>query len=180
MLEPMTFAALRLAYLFAPAFVANAMPIIAARIPWLDRWNSPIDERHFGAHKTWRGLATGMAAAVIVALLQYALGSTPPFAALTLFRESVAQSVLIGVLLGAGALGGDLAKSFAKRALKRPPGSPWIPWDAVDYMIGALLFLWPVYFPHPLGAVFLLILGPALSRIANLGSYMIGWKKVWY
>lgn len=180
MLPPMTFLALRLAYLFLPAFVANATPIVVARLPWLNTWTAPIDERHFGSHKTWRGLLLGILAAVTTAVVQHALGSTAPFASLTMLHDSWSQSALIGFLLGAGALLGDLAKSFAKRALGRPPGSPWIPWDAVDYMLGALLFLWPVYFPHPLGAIFLLILGPALSRIANGISYIIGLKNVWY
>ncbi len=171
---------LRLAYLFTPAFVANAMPIIAAKLPGLRRWSAPIDERHFGTHKTWRGLVTGIVAAVVVSMAQHALRATEPFSTVTLLHDTFTQSVLIGFLLGTGALLGDLAKSFVKRALGRPPGTPWIPWDAVDYMIGALLCLWPLYFPHPLGAVFLLILGPVLSRIANGLSYMIGWKKVWY
>lgn len=180
MLFAMTFLALRLAYLFAPAFVANATPIIVAKIPFLSDWSAPIDERHFGSHKTWRGLVLGVLAAILTAAVQHALRSTEPFMVLTMLHETWGRSLLIGFLLGAGALVGDLAKSFAKRALHRPPGSPWIPWDALDYMIGALLCLWPVYFPHPLGALFLLVLGPALSRIANALSYMIGIKKVWY
>lgn len=47
----------------------------------------------------------------------------------------------LGLRLGAGAMGGDLAKSFVKRGLGIPPGSPWIPFDQIDFALGALVLV---------------------------------------
>jgi CDP-2,3-bis-(O-geranylgeranyl)-sn-glycerol synthase len=45
----------------------------------------------------------------------------------------------LGFLLGLGAMAGDAAKSFFKRRLGIAPGHPWIPFDQIDFQIGALL-----------------------------------------
>jgi CDP-2,3-bis-(O-geranylgeranyl)-sn-glycerol synthase len=44
----------------------------------------------------------------------------------------------LGLRFGVGAMAGDSAKSFAKRRLGIAPGDPWIPWDQVDFALGAL------------------------------------------
>lgn len=169
-----------LLYLFIPAFIANGAPIVAAQIPLLSRWTMPVFEPVFGKNKTWRGLLIGVGAAVGSGMLQYLLRDIRPFAVLTTYQSAVHSALVVSVLLGSGALAGDLVKSAAKRIVGKPPGSSWIPWDAVDYMIGAMVFLWPVMLPHPAGILLLLVIGPLLSRIANGISYLIGWKKVWY
>jgi CDP-2,3-bis-(O-geranylgeranyl)-sn-glycerol synthase len=33
------------------------------------------------------------------------------------------------------------AKSFVKRRLRIPPGTRWIPWDQVDFVLGALILV---------------------------------------
>ncbi len=38
-------------------------------------------------------------------------------------------------------MGGDAAKSFVKRRLGIAPGKPWIPWDQVDFVLGALILV---------------------------------------
>ena len=43
-----------------------------------------------------------------------------------------------GAWLGLCALLGDLLKSFFKRRLTIAPGRPWIPFDEIDWVAGAL------------------------------------------
>src|SRR4051812_27852644 len=53
-------------------------------------------------------------------------------------------SPLLGAWIGLGALSGDLVKSFAKRRRGILPGQAWIPFDQIDWLLGALAFAAPV------------------------------------
>ncbi len=55
------------------------------------------------------------------------------------------QAMLVGGTIAAGALVGDMGKSFVKRRLGKKPGSMFQPWDGIDYMIGAIIFMLPWY-----------------------------------
>ena len=48
--------------------------------------------------------------------------------------------LLLGLLMGSGALIGDAVKSFFKRRLGIAPGAKFIPFDQTDFAIGALAF----------------------------------------
>jgi len=43
---------------------------------------------------------------------------------------------------GVGAMTGDSAKSFVKRRAGIAPSKPWIPWDQLDFVLGALILTW--------------------------------------
>jgi len=123
-----------LLYLMAPAYLANMTPPFTRFWPG---WNRPISERWLGSHKTVVGAVAGMAVAVVVALIQSRMS----------WRGSVVDYrkwPLIGLLLGAGAMGGDVAKSFLKRRLGIAPGARWIPADQLDFVIGALILIAPL------------------------------------
>ncbi len=160
---------LQLAYLLAPAYFANMAPPLMRYWPG---WNRPICERWFGAHKTVVGFAFGVGAALAVTFLQSRLR----WAGIELADSR--RWVSLGLLLGGGALGGDALKSFCKRRLGRPPGSRWLPFDQLDFVLGALIAVW-----HrcPLGFVDLAVVLAAsfaghlaVSRLA----YWLGVKDV--
>jgi len=50
----------------------------------------------------------------------------------------------LGVRFGIGAMAGDAVKSFFKRRVGIRPGQPWIPFDQLDFIVGALALVWPV------------------------------------
>jgi len=92
-------------------------------------------------------------AGVITAGIQAALFfNTDFFKNNTLVDYGQVNFVLLGALMGGGALTGDLVKSFIKRRLDIPPGRPWFPWDQLDWIMGAMLLSSFVYSP-PVGAV---------------------------
>ena len=90
------------------------------------------------------GIAAGILAAGIQALLFF---KTDFFRANTLVDYGEVDFILLGALMGGGALMGDLVKSFIKRRLNVPPGKPWFPWDQLDWIAGAMLLSSIVYVP---------------------------------
>lgn len=158
-------------WIYLPAFAANAAPLLVARLPFVARIRRPIWEKGLGANKTWPGFAGGILAGVIVAALQIALTPWPNPPLLWLSW---------GTLIAFGALLGDATKSYFKRRIGIPPGGAWPVVDGIDYVVGALVVGLPLFVPAWPVAVALLVAGPVLSLMANVFSYAVGWKKVWY
>ncbi len=111
--------------------VANGAPILATRLLG-SRWDRPVDgglalrdgQPLFGRSKTWRGLVSAMVA-------------TPVAAAIA------GESWVVGVVIGAGAMVGDLISSFTKRRLKMPPSSMAPGLDHIpESLVPALLACW--------------------------------------
>ena len=118
-----------LMYFMAPAYVANMTPPL---VRYWRGWNRPISERWLGSHKTVVGFGAGVLAAVVVTLVQSRIAWP---------GGPVADDhwIALGLRFGAGAMGGDAAKSFVKRRLGIAPGKSWIPWDQLDFVLGALI-----------------------------------------
>ncbi len=141
---------------FLPAGLANAAPVFAAKLPLLKHWNTPLDfgtsfrgQRIFGDHKTWRGLLFGILVAVTTAWIQHAVWNRYYLDAEWLYSAGQTLDywthgyLIIGALMGAGALLGDAIKSFFKRRANVTPGKSWFPFDQIDYIIGGLLLSAP-------------------------------------
>ena len=134
-------------WFFLPAGIANVTPIFAAHTPVINNWNYPIDGfkklhniRIFGDHKTVRGFVTGIILGTLSSTLLFVLATkTSIFANFFPSWYFSTNPIILGVLLSFGALAGDAVKSFSKRRMNIPPGKTWIPFDQIDYIIGALL-----------------------------------------
>ena len=83
------------------------------------------------------GIIVGILTAGVQAFLFF---NTDFFRVNTLVDYGRVNFILLGALMGGGALVGDLVKSFIKRRLNVPPGKPWFPWDQLDWIAGAILF----------------------------------------
>jgi len=165
---------LQLLWFFLPAYIANSVPPLLAKCPLLGRWKTPVDcgkewnkRRLLGDNKTWRGLIGGVILAGIVFLIQAKYSSVAPqipYASLPLW---------FGLLLGFGALLGDLVKSFFKRRFTIRPGGSWVPFDQIDYVLGAFALTFWLYWPGWLAFAFLLVVGGMISAAAHyLGSVL--------
>mgnify|MGYP001616112541 FL=1 len=169
---------LKIIYLLLPGYFANMSTAYSSRINFL---NYPLDfkkkffgERVFGNNKTFRGIFFGILTAIVMAFIQYLLN----ISSLNILDYN--NFLIIGLLLGAGALIGDLAKSFFKRRLKIKPGKPFIPFDQIDHVIGSLLLLSIIY-PISLNLYFIasLITFP-LHIIINYLAYKLKLKDTYW
>ncbi|MDZ7785911.1 MAG: CDP-archaeol synthase [Candidatus Saccharibacteria bacterium] len=127
-------------WFFLPAGVANAAPVLINKIPFVTRWNTPLDFgksfrgiRILGNNKTIRGVVCG-------ALIAGGVGHGQQLLAPADFPE---MSFIIGVALGAGALLGDALESFFKRQKGVASGEKWFPFDQIDYILGGIVFALP-------------------------------------
>jgi CDP-2,3-bis-(O-geranylgeranyl)-sn-glycerol synthase len=121
----------QLLYLMAPAYLANMAPPF---VRYWKGWNRPIHEPTLGSHKTVVGFLAGVATGIAAAGMQAWIG----WGGALLDHD---RWLLLGFLLGFGALAGDALKSFVKRRRRLPPGTRWVPWDQLDFVLGALLFV---------------------------------------
>ena len=119
---------LQLAYFMLPAYCANMAPPFTQ---YWRGWNRPIHERLLGSHKTVLGVLAGVATGVLVAGMQSRIHA--PWS-LVDYRHWL----LLGLGLGGGAMLGDALKSLIKRMLHIRPGARWIPFDQLDFVVGAL------------------------------------------
>jgi len=157
---------------YAPAYLANMAPPVAGALCLPG--GSPISATRIGTGKTHRGLLSGIAAGLLggFTLQSIDLGWYGDQTALT--------AILTGGLMGLGAMFGDITESAIKRRMKLPPGHPWVPWDQIDFILGAtvpaLLFMpmrWEVFLTA-------LMITPPLHLLVNVASYLLGIKKVWW
>ncbi|MEK6900564.1 MAG: CDP-archaeol synthase [Nanoarchaeota archaeon] len=162
-------------YFFLPAYFANMAPVL---LRWIPFGGKPITEKLFGSHKTWRGLVVAVLAGGLVFWLQK-IAYDAGFTSLALI-DYADFSVLLGFLLGAGAIIGDLVKSYFKRKQGIKPGNPWLFWDQIDFVIGGLLFSFFVYVPDVLVVLVLVTLSPVLHAAVNYIGYLLKINKKKY
>jgi CDP-2,3-bis-(O-geranylgeranyl)-sn-glycerol synthase len=98
-------------------------------------WNRPISRRWLGEHKTVIGFGMGVLAAIMVTFIQSRVAWPGALVAYD-------HWAVLGLRFGVGAKAGDSVKSLVKRRLAIAPGEPWIPWDQLDFVLGALAVVW--------------------------------------
>lgn len=109
-------------YIYLPAYLANAAPVILGGGGPLDRGRTWIDgEPLFGDHKTVRGTISGLVVGIIAGF--------------------ILRMPLRGVLLSVGAIGGDIIVSFIKRRLKLQPGAMFPVADQMGFIVFAVLLV---------------------------------------
>ncbi len=125
--------------LYLPAMVANMAPVFASKYDVLLWLNKPIDfgislrgKRILGNNKTIRGFVIGCLTAAIVGVFLSLVLDVKPY-------DSFVGAIVYGAATGLGALVGDSVKSFFKRRLLIKPGASWIPFDQIDFVVGATL-----------------------------------------
>lgn len=169
-----------------PAAVANAVPILSARIPLIAKLDAPIDggkklqgHRILGSHKTWRGIITGIIASTLVLWLEQMMAAH--FGWTSLFTGGVDYAALPILLLGPvfaiGALGGDAIESFFKRLRRIKSGKAWIPFDQLDYIIGSVLVSLFFVVLAPLQYVLIFIIWFIMHLLVSYIGFKLGLKK---
>jgi CDP-2,3-bis-(O-geranylgeranyl)-sn-glycerol synthase len=163
-------------WVMIPAYVPNPVAAVVGGGTPIDLGRTLADgKRMFGDGKTYRGLFGGIAAGICTGFF-------------LLYIEMVlgvsVHTPLSVVLLAAGALLGDLVKSFVKRRLGKDRGEKWLLADQYDLVAGALLLTaacdpgWIAAHITPLVLGCILVITPVLHRGANIIGYLTGVKDV--
>src|SRR3989344_2197890 len=125
-----------------------------------------INKRLFGENKTWLGYSCGVIAGVIGALIQgFLYLNFEFFRNIAIIDYSSINLIYFGYYLGFAAMFGDLLKSFIKRRVKIKPGDRFIPFDQIDFVVSAFVFIslidfpgWPIVITGVLATFFLHII----------------------
>jgi CDP-2,3-bis-(O-geranylgeranyl)-sn-glycerol synthase len=151
--------------LILPAYIANSVPVLARGKHPVDFGASmPDGRRVLGDGKTFEGILFGLIFGTLAGIVGgILLGELYYFA-------------FLSCVLAFGALVGDMIGAFVKRRLNIPRGAPAPVLDQLDFVVGALLFVWPFY---PLvweQALFVLIVTPPIHLFTNFMAYKLGLK----
>ena len=167
-------------YFMLPAYFANMAPVLAKNM--FRKLTLPIDfnirigkNAVLGKNKTYRGLVAGILVAIIITYIQFFLNENNILADLALVDYS--NWLLIGFLLGFGAMFGDMVKSFVKRRLGLKPGMPFVPFDQLDFVFGALIFIYPIARLSLEKMAIILFISFILHMIINHIAFYTGIRK---
>ncbi len=172
-------------WFFLPAGAANVMPIFVAKMPFLAKYEAPIDfgktyhdKRIFGSHKTWRGLVSGIIAGTLTLWLQQYLFAESSW--VRSFASDVDYATLptliMGPMFAIGALGGDAIESFFKRQRGVAPGKGWFPFDQTDFIIGGAIATMPFVSLTIWQYAWLLILWLGVHVLSTIVGYFLKLK----
>ena len=175
-------------FLLLPAYLANIAAAVVGRLAWFKFLGRPIDFNQrlwgqplFGQNKTWRGLIVGVIVGALVAAGQkLAIDWWPAIKQISLVDFTQTNFLLFGALAGAGALIGDLIKSFFKRRLAIAPGQPWPIFDQLDLVFGFFILTAPLLHCEIKIIIAACLLTMILHPLANLIGYCLKIKKVWW
>ncbi|MBI2107611.1 CDP-archaeol synthase [Candidatus Woesearchaeota archaeon] len=146
--ESFAFFVLKCFYFMLPAYLSNMAPVFVKKI--FNFMAVPLDFNKtmngkpiLGENKTFRGVFFGTLFGILIAFLQYYLYQYGFYRNLSFFDYS--NWLLFGFLMGFGAIISDSIKSFFKRRAGVKPGDKFMPFDQVDFVIGGLVFIMPVF-----------------------------------
>ena len=132
-------------WLVLPAYIANASALLVGGGTPIDFGKSWKDgKRILGDGKTWRGLVTGAFVGMtcgfgLSVVAKYAAASDFAFLVINDFTGFPFMIPIIAAICF-GALIGDIVESFFKRRIGKSRGEDWIPFDQIDFILGALFF----------------------------------------
>ncbi len=172
-------------YFILPAYFSNGGGLVfGGGLPVDFGKSDSKGNRWIGDGVTWRGLIGGTIIGIITGAVQGYFG--PQIIAefgdyiITPIITSIPEGILIGFLLGFGALLGDAIGSFLKRRLGIGRGKPAPILDQLDFLIVALILVSFVVKLNWLFIVIAIVMTLVIHLIANTGAYLLGMKDVWY
>lgn len=172
-------------WLMLPAYVPNSAAVLTGGGTPIDFGHKAWDgKRILGDGKTFRGLAGGATAGILVGIIQYFV---EPFLGIGVhYHIAPIQLAVVLFSMSFGALLGDIVKSFFKRRIGVERGGPLPIADQLDFVAGAwaLTYLFAQdWFTQNFTfwiIVAVLILTPGIHLLVNIIGYKLGKKDVWW
>lgn len=148
-----------------PTYVANASPVLTGGGAPLDFGRRFLDGRPIlGPHKTFRGFIGGLAAGWAASTMISALFGW--------------RWLTLGFLASGGSLIGDLIGAFIKRRMGLKAGASAPLLDQLDFVVGALLLVYPIYELTTATVLLSLILTPPIHLTTNWIAFKLNLKEV--
>jgi CDP-2,3-bis-(O-geranylgeranyl)-sn-glycerol synthase len=167
-------------WLIWPAYGANGLCMLARGKRAVDGGRTWRGKQIFGPGKTWEGLILGTIVGTLVATLQMFAYPYLPWSLSPVALDIVPMTPLLGLLMGLGAMLGDIGGSFIKRRLNIARGRPAPLLDQLDFIVGMLLFASFVIAFKWEWTVILLVMTPVIHLAANGVAYLLKLKNVPY
>lgn len=155
-------------WFYGPVIVANQFPgfLNKTKLPLA---HTPVSVEKIGSHKQWGAYYAGSIGGLITILIQKWINIPIDF--FDYSRLNWLYAVILGIIMGFGAVFGDHFKSFLKRKYGPEQGVFWWPWDQIDAILMSTVLIWPwmywcwpwrliimlpctMYFIHPVGNFF--------------------------
>ena len=173
-------------YFFLPAYFTNMTPPLAKKAGVFDFLDKPVDFNKkinglpiLGSHKTWRGIVSGIMVGILIVYFQSWLYQFSFIKNLCLI-DYKNNTLFFGFLISGGAVFGDLLFASLKRRLKLKPGTKFLPFDQINYVVGAAIFLTPFFKIDILVWLTLFVLTFFLHIVINrLGYYLKFHQAKW-
>ncbi|NQV00104.1 MAG: CDP-archaeol synthase [Parcubacteria group bacterium] len=170
-------------WFFLPAGIANMMPVFVKK--YFKFLNIPVDQgltfrgkSLLGKNKTVRGVVFGILGGIVTVFIQtYLYNNFENFRSISIVPYNEHNFILLGFLIGFGALLGDIVESFFKRQVSVAPGDRFFPFDQVDFVVGFLALTSIIFRPEWQVYVFLILFVPVLHIVTNHIGYYIGLQK---
>ena len=177
---------LKCLWLLLPAYFANMFASLSSKFTGFSFLAYPVDfkksfgkKRIFGDNKTFRGYVFGILAAVIISIIQYILYQSSFFQSISFYNYEYTP-ILLGFLLGFGALLGDSIGAFIKRRFNIYPGKRMLVVDQVTFVVFAMVFLCFVYVPSIWVVIASIVMTFILHIVVNhLAFYLKINKNKW-
>lgn len=159
-----------------PAWAGNMLACTFGGGRPIDGGRTFIDGRPLlGKGKTVRGFCVGVSSAVSVAVVQS-------------FVLYTFNPLIFGLLMGIGAMLGDMTKSFFKRRFNVDSGKPLPLFDQLDFVVGSLgmyyvfgpLLFEPFYSLSWEAVLVIAVVTPLMHLLFNSIGYLLGMKEVWW
>ena len=158
-------ACITILYFILPAYVSNGSALVfGGGLPLDFKKTDKNGNRWIGNGVTWRGL----------------IGENFGEFIYTPICTNLVEGILVGFLLGFGAMVGDAVGSFLKRRVGIGQGKPAPILDQIDFLIVALIFSSVMVSFSITFVAIAVVLTLIIHLVANTGAYLIGIKDVWY
>ena len=125
--------------------------------------------------KTHSYAVFGVLFAIIISFSQFLFYNNGLFVGVSVVDYS--NWLLIGILFGFGAIFGDLMESFVKRRLDYGPGKSFIPFDQIDFVLGALIFISFIVDLTLTKIIMIIVLSFVLHILVNHIAFYTGVRK---
>jgi len=154
-----------------PMYIANATPILIHGTKPLDFGKSLGKERVLGKGKSILGTLAGICCGSLAGLL-----------VLLAFSETIVPLIqnyfALAILLAAGAIFGDLVKSFLKRRIGIKSGQRWLIADQWDFVLGAFALSLVARAPEVEVFVIILLATLFIHVATNFAAFKLKLKSV--